>query len=42
MDKIKGLDSIDLAIGIVLTKWRILKVGNIQSVTVKAENKTEV
>lgn len=42
MDKIKGLDSIDFAIGIVLTKWRILKVGNIQSITVKAEDKTEV
>lgn len=42
MDKNKCLDSTDFVIGIVLTKWRILKVENIESITVKAEDEKEV
>lgn len=42
MDKNKDLDSNDVVTGIVLTKWRILKVENIESITVKAEDEKEV
>lgn len=42
MDKNKDLDSNDVVTGIVLTKWRILKVENIESITVKAEDEKDV
>lgn len=42
MDKNKDLDSNDVVTGIVLTKWRILKVENIESITVKAGDEKEI